>query len=203
MSLTINHQTNDISASSGSMTIDGSAVGGGSAGGPHGTLLQTINVSSGTTNIDVGSSSLFTTTYSHYRIVGTDMTLPGSDPYLWCRMRRGTTWDTTTNYIYSMLRIESNTTYSVGGGNQAGFQMSQYQYATSGYNGQYVVDLFNAGSTTYETIAHFKTLQINATAPSLCIGCGRYPHTDAITGVRLYRHMYNWAGGVVKLYGVG
>jgi len=29
MSLTINHQTNDISATSGSMTIDGSAVGGG------------------------------------------------------------------------------------------------------------------------------------------------------------------------------
>ncbi len=32
MSITINHQTNDISASSGSMTIDGSAVGGGGGG---------------------------------------------------------------------------------------------------------------------------------------------------------------------------
>lgn len=29
MALTINHQTNDISATSGSMTIDGAAVGGG------------------------------------------------------------------------------------------------------------------------------------------------------------------------------
>ena len=33
MSITINHQTNDISAASGSLTIDGAAVGGGAAGG--------------------------------------------------------------------------------------------------------------------------------------------------------------------------
>ena len=32
MSLTINHQTNDISATSGSVTLDGSAVGGGGGG---------------------------------------------------------------------------------------------------------------------------------------------------------------------------
>ena len=203
MSLTINHQTNDISASSGSMTIDGSAVGGGGGGGPHGTLLQTITISSNITNIDIGSSSLFTTTYSHYRIVGTDMTLAGSDPYLWLQMRRGTTWDSSTNYIYTMLRIESNTTYSVGGGNQLGFQMAGYHYSTAGYNGQYNIDIFNAGSTSLNTIAHFKNLAINGTAPSLCIGAGRYPHTDAITGVRLKRHYNYFNGGVVKLYGVG
>jgi len=33
MSLTINHQTNDISATSGSVTIDGAALGGGAIGG--------------------------------------------------------------------------------------------------------------------------------------------------------------------------
>ena len=33
MSLTINHQTNDISATSGSVTIDGAAPGGGATGG--------------------------------------------------------------------------------------------------------------------------------------------------------------------------
>ena len=33
MALTINHQTNDISATSGSVTIDGAAPGGGATGG--------------------------------------------------------------------------------------------------------------------------------------------------------------------------
>lgn len=33
MALTINHQTNDISATSGSVTIDGAALGGGATGG--------------------------------------------------------------------------------------------------------------------------------------------------------------------------
>ena len=33
MSLTINHQTNDISATSGSVTIDGASIGGGATGG--------------------------------------------------------------------------------------------------------------------------------------------------------------------------
>ena len=51
MSLTINHQTNDISASSGSMTIDGSAIGGGSAG-VH-TLINTTKITSSTTSITV------------------------------------------------------------------------------------------------------------------------------------------------------
>jgi len=41
MSLTINHQTNDISATSGSVTLDGSAVGGGSW-----SLVSTTTVSS-------------------------------------------------------------------------------------------------------------------------------------------------------------
>ena len=43
MSLTINHQTNDISASSGSVTIGGSAVGGG--GGPYELVSHTTTSS--------------------------------------------------------------------------------------------------------------------------------------------------------------
>lgn len=43
MAITINHQTNDISASSGSMTIDGSAVGGGGGGSSGATVYSTIS----------------------------------------------------------------------------------------------------------------------------------------------------------------
>ncbi len=52
MALTINHQTNDISATSGSVTIDGSAVGGG--GGPITLGVKTIGAFSDIPPIDLG-----------------------------------------------------------------------------------------------------------------------------------------------------
>jgi len=63
MSLTINHQTNDISASSGSMTIDGSSVGGGG-----GKVLQVKSV----TKTDVFS---FTGTTSGTDITGMSLSI--------------------------------------------------------------------------------------------------------------------------------
>ncbi len=51
MSLTINHQTNDISATSGSVTLDGSAVGGGGSW----NLISTTTVSSAVANVDFTS----------------------------------------------------------------------------------------------------------------------------------------------------
>lgn len=48
MSLTINHQTNDISATSGSVTLDGSAVGG---GGGAMTFISTTELSSSATSV--------------------------------------------------------------------------------------------------------------------------------------------------------
>lgn len=50
MALTINHQTNDISATSGSITLDGAAVGGGA--GVH-TLISTTKITSSTSQIDI------------------------------------------------------------------------------------------------------------------------------------------------------
>ena len=42
MSLTINHQTNDISATSGSVTIDGAAVSGGDADSVDGKSIAVV-----------------------------------------------------------------------------------------------------------------------------------------------------------------
>ena len=52
MALTINHQTNDISATSGSMTIDGSAIGG---GGGAWNLISTTTVTSAVNSVDFTS----------------------------------------------------------------------------------------------------------------------------------------------------
>jgi len=59
MALTINHQTNDISATSGSMTIDGSAVGGGGADlYAAETTGSTDPTASGTLSIAIGSNAV-------------------------------------------------------------------------------------------------------------------------------------------------
>ena len=58
MALTINHQTNDISASSGSMTLDGAAVGGGGADlYAAETTGATDPTASGTESIAIGSDA--------------------------------------------------------------------------------------------------------------------------------------------------
>lgn len=67
MSLTINHQTNDISATSGSMTIDGSAVGGGSW-----NLISTTTVSSAVASVAFTSIG----SYNRYVLLW-DCTLDG------------------------------------------------------------------------------------------------------------------------------
>jgi hypothetical protein len=68
MSLTINHQTNDISASSGAATVDGAAVGTVTTAGAVGTysLLGKINGATTSLGSDVSGSSLrYSSTYAY------------------------------------------------------------------------------------------------------------------------------------------
>ena len=61
MALTINHQTNDISATSGSVTIDGAAAGGGAY-----NLINTTTISSSVSSVDFTSIG----SYTRWRIIG-------------------------------------------------------------------------------------------------------------------------------------
>jgi len=69
MSLTINHQTNDISATSGSMTVDGAAVGGPStdygAVGTYGLFYRASAGQKAPGNTTSGSSLEPANTYTH------------------------------------------------------------------------------------------------------------------------------------------
>ena len=68
MAITINHQTNDISATSGSLTIDGSAAGGGGGGGAW-NLISTATVSTAVAFVDFTSL----TGYDHYCVVASQV----------------------------------------------------------------------------------------------------------------------------------
>lgn len=63
MAITINHQTNDISATSGSLTIDGAAVGGG--GGP----LEVISHQVTTETVTEVIISSIPSTYKSYKLI--------------------------------------------------------------------------------------------------------------------------------------
>lgn len=69
MSLTINHQTNDISATSGSMTVDGAAVGGPStdygAVGTYGLFYRASAAQKAPATTTAGSSLVPANTYTH------------------------------------------------------------------------------------------------------------------------------------------
>ena len=68
MSLTINHQTNDISASSGTATVDGAAVGTVTTAGAAGTYSLLGQSSGATTSLGTsvsGSSLRYGSTYAY------------------------------------------------------------------------------------------------------------------------------------------
>ena len=88
MALTINHETNDISATSGSVTLDGSAVGG---GGGSWNLISTNTVSSAVTSLEF-------TGISGYKTYALDFRLSTAGSNLSMRFGTGGTYDTGTNY---------------------------------------------------------------------------------------------------------
>ena len=91
MALTINHQTNDISATSGSVTIDGAAAGGGGAM----TFISTTELSSSATSV---SFTGLDNTYPVYKIFYNYERSSTTTQYV---MWRGTISGSSVNSIYS------------------------------------------------------------------------------------------------------
>jgi hypothetical protein len=103
MAITINHQTNDISATSGSLTIDGSAVG------------FCVIVSSTASNDASIEFTLDNSTYSSYQVVF-DSVLPATDAaslYMRFSSDGGSTFDSgASDYEYAARIFISNGTNS-------------------------------------------------------------------------------------------
>jgi hypothetical protein len=101
MAITINHQTNDISATSGSLTIDGAAVGGGAS------LISSATAS----NDGSIEFTLDNSTYSSYQVV-LDSLLPATDGanlYMRFSSDGGSTFDSgASDYEYAARNVASN-----------------------------------------------------------------------------------------------
>ena len=114
MALTINHQTNDISATSGSMTIDGSAVGGG--GGGSCELIASQSATSFVSSISFTGLSM--ANYSALKIIGRGIQY-NSTPSIYVRLIDNVGSDITSlNYNSSVedsLGTTMSTRYTTGG----------------------------------------------------------------------------------------
>jgi|5B_taG_2_1085324.scaffolds.fasta_scaffold02966_3 hypothetical protein len=102
MSLTINHQTNDISATSGSVTLDGAAVGG---GGGSWNLISTTTVSSAVASVAFTSIG----SYNRYVLLW-DCTMDGAQiPKM--QIYDNGSLETGSNYSMMRAKIDSGSSY--------------------------------------------------------------------------------------------
>lgn len=153
MALTINHQTNDISATSGSVTVDGAAVGGGGGGADlyaAETTGATDPTASGTEAIAIGSDAKATganaiaigkdtystgassiaigAAYTSYGATGTDSIQIGeaaaASGTRSTAIGRGATANATNGLAVGYNCTAGNASIAVGNGNNAGEQQS-------------------------------------------------------------------------------
>ena len=142
MSLTINHQTNDISATSGSMTIDGSAVGGGGGASLH-TLINTTKITSSTTSITVTGID------PKYSMIFVDYSLQGP-----------------TNWGAATLRLGVNGVFNSSGEYTTGSNTLNQMQLDGGWAREQNagrVRIYNLGSST-KTIIVSRHIEIEAQA---------------------------------------
>ena len=198
MALTINHQTNDISATSGSVTIDGA-----SAGGSF-TLVSTTTISSSVSSVDISLSGSYTT----YHLVGESITWStGTRVNLRVSTDSGSTFKSgSTDYNWA-----GRTRYAGNGGGGAA--------NIGALNQDDVLELATAYSSAIDSIgfsailyAHdSSTLRFMLNGVSASSGtnivaqrtvAGSYNATTAVTDIRLLPESGTFNSGVIKLYGL-
>tara|TARA_R110002153_G_scaffold220396_1_gene372865 strand:- start:270 stop:884 length:615 start_codon:yes stop_codon:yes gene_type:complete len=120
MSLTINHQTNDISATSGSVTLDGSAVGGGTE------FIASVNAGNNTTLSFTG----FDSSKFDYYMFSIQNIIPATNSTVLrvaTSTNGGSSYDTgSSNYRYIQQTIRQySQSYNAGVNDTTYFQLNQ------------------------------------------------------------------------------
>ena len=195
MSLTINHQTNDISASSGSMTIDGSAVGGG--GGAFEFIASTGAISNGTTDIVFTSSHFDSSKYRNYVFKFANL-IPVSDSSVRLRVSydNGSNYQTGNIYKTGPFTIDDYLKligWSVGGAANE-----------SGASGEFY--LFNPHDTTaYTQASSFlfgEWFNGGLYVPADDQRIFYIQNTSSINNIKIYLTTGNFESGFVDMYGL-
>jgi hypothetical protein len=178
MAITINHQTNDISATSGSLTIDGAAAGG---GGGAWNLISTATVTSSVSSVEFTGVS----GYTQYFLM-LDLSTNYSDVFM--RFGIDGVYDANNNY--------RNLTSSTG--------TSSFNINTAGKYGVYgcvqITDLDRSSTANYRRTSFSQRLNAFAsTANNLVANYGGYWGQQGNNSIQL---LGSFVSGSASLYGV-
>ena len=194
MALTINHQTNDISATSGSVTIDGASAGGGAW-----NLLSTTTVASDVTSVDFTGL----TSYDHYVAVVDNLYMSLNSTALEIQMLNNGVPDT-TSYRYEHYYgnqgtwvVTSSTT-----GNQIIILRDVGNTALA--SGSATINIAGLHANTAAVVYSTGVTVLNNTGrygPQIASGAN-YGTYVARNGVRFKASSGSISGGVFALYGV-
>ncbi len=199
MALTINHQTNDISATSGSVTLDGAAAGGGAM-----TLISTTNITSSVASVDISLSSSYSVQM---------MVIHNLDVTTGTRLRyrvsddNGTSFESTSSYwtigeyryVYSGQAGSGTLNNGAFAANDTGLigrlinSFDDFSARVMIYNSQES----SVPTTLQSDVAGGRSFTVNY---SDC--ASSYSVNSVITDIRLFSESGNLTKGVIKLYGL-
>lgn len=181
MSLTINHQTNDISATSGSVTIGGTAVGG---AGVH-TLINTTKITSTTANITVTGID------AKYKIVLVKLALRGGSNASGLSMKFGIDGTIATGNIYTT------------GSNSVGYMQICAGAAKQQNAGH--LEIFNLGDSGARTVVFKKLAEMTDDFTEMYSNDGKFStrNNTAYNTFQLYGTFgSSFTSGFVNTYGI-
>jgi len=183
MSVTINHQTNDISATSGSLTIDGAAAGGGSY-----ELIASQNATSFVSSISFTGLSMVN--YSALKIVGRGIQY-NSAPSVYVRLIDDAGSDITTltynSQVLDALAGTFSARYTTGGRDE---WFGCGNGVITGGNDVFYEAEFSLSTDSKTAFLHEKTLEKDSSTPfsALCFANHNFISPSAIPfgGLKFY-----------------
>jgi|DEB0MinimDraft_12_1074336.scaffolds.fasta_scaffold07862_5 hypothetical protein len=193
MALTINHQTNDISATSGSVTIDGASAG----GGPM-VHISTTTLSSAAANVEFSGLG---TTYEYYKLFYRykQPTSTSTQYLMWRGMISGSQVSSIYSY-HNIINADSDSDY----GNAYTGCLLQQVLGEKEVAGE--VTFYGIGKSSSRIMAHSNGLHQNSQAPytsfGLHVGYGQ-AQSGTWNGIAMVGFFENLpVGATFSLYGI-
>jgi hypothetical protein len=196
-----------LDASSGNITIPKNVTFSGTVTGDNNdngmTLLQTQTVS-GDTTVDVGSSSLFTSTYKIYQIHIINVHPSNNGAHFACKMGTGGSI-ISANYEYAREQVLHGGS-SIRGANSAGtVDLCESVGNEANEHLCQVHNLYNPAGTTFIKLVNFYGTSVDLT-PNKAANNGMYSNEGFVTAIdriQFYFTAGTMDSGIFKLYGIG
>ena len=193
-----------LDASSGNITIPKNVTFSGTVTGDNNgmTLLQTVTAS-GDTTVDVGSSSLFTSTYKVYQIHLIAVHPSNNGAHFACKMGTGGSI-ISASYEYAREQVLHGGS-SIRGSNSAGtVDLAESIGSEDNECLHQVHTLYNPAGTTFRKLVNFYGSSVDLT-PNFAMNNGMYGNESFVTAIDRIQFYFTTGtiqSGTFKLYGI-